>query len=210
MKEKFVIFLICVVMLVGIVAGLLIREDKVVSTIEAEREANYAFLGQAAAEAEARAERWYRFLFVNTHVNQFTFDLTATDRTDSGTDNKSVDAIANKGVDWWEGRMRVLWSITYQFFVRVSNILIWAPLAVLVFVPFIVDAFVARRIKATNFSITSPHLQIFGVRAMLWIVIGFLCLQLIPTVLHPIWTPVVIAVFSFSTWIGISQFAKRA
>jgi len=209
-KEKLIIFLISAVLLVGILAGLLISEKHVVGTIEAERQANYSFMGRAAADAESRAERWYRTLFVKTNVTQFTFDIAATERTDSGTGNKSVDVAAGKGVEWWRARMRVMWSIAFQFLVRISNILIWAPLAVLVFVPFMVDALVSRRIKATNFAITSPHLQIFGVRAMTWIVLGFLCLQLIPFKLHPVWTPMAIATFSFSLWIGISQFAKRA
>jgi hypothetical protein len=106
--------------------------------------------------------------------------------------------------------MRVLWSLAFQFLVRVSNILLWLPLAALVVVPFVVDAVVARKIKGTNFAITSPHLQIFGVRAMTWLLLGFALLQLAPIVLHPVWTPLMIAAFSGSLWIGISQFAKRA
>lgn len=210
MKEKFIVFLISAVLLVGILAGLLISERHVASTIEAERQANYSFMGQAAAQSEKRAEGWYHAMFVKTNVTQFTFDIAATKRTDSGTGNKSVDAVAGKGVQWWRERMRVMWSIAFQFLVRISNILVWLPLAVLVVVPFMVDALVSRKIKATNFAITSPHLQIFGVRSMLWIVLGFLCLQLMPFKLHPVWTPIAIATFSFSLWIGISQFAKRA
>lgn len=210
MKEKLVLFMICAVLLVGFAAGLLVNEQRVASTIEAERQSNYAFMGAAAAEAEARATRWYRTLFLDTHITQFTFDLAATNRKDSGTDNKTVDAVAGKGVLWWQARMRVLWSIAFEFLVRLSNILVWLPLAVLVFVPFIVDAIVLRKIKATNFAITSPHLQIFGVRAMTVIVVGFFLLQLLPMMLHPVWTPLAIAAFSTSLWIGISQFAKRA
>lgn len=210
MKEKFILFLICATLAVGLICAAFIAESTVSKTIDAERKANYAFLGAAAADSEARAERWYRVLFVDTRITQFSFDLAASKRGDSGTQNRSVDTMANKGVSWWRERMRVLWSIAFQFLVRLSNILVWLPLAVLVFVPFVVDALVSRRIKATNFAITSPHLQIFGVRAMTWLLLGFALLQLMPFMLHPVWTPAAIAVFSGSLWVGISQFAKRA
>lgn len=210
MKEKFLIFLISVVLIVGLVAGLLIEERTVQNVVASERQSNYAFLGQSAAIAEARAERWYQTLFVKTGVTQFTFDLTAGAREDSGTDIKAVDEFAGKGVEWWNARMRVMWSIAFQFMVRISNLIIWLPLAALVVAPFLVDAMVVRKVKQTNFSIASPHMQIFGVKAMFWIVLGFLLLQLMPFTVHPAWAPLGIAAFSFSTWMGISHFAKRA
>jgi len=210
MKEKFVLFFISILLIVGFTAGLLIKEDVVISTVAAEREANYSFLGESAAISEDRAKTWYELLFVKTRLTQFTFDITATDRTDSGTNNATVDAVASSGVSWWNARMRVMWSIIFQFLVRISNLLIWIPLAGLVYLPFMTDAMVVRKIKQTNFTMASPHLQLFGVKGMFWIVIGFVLLQMIPMMLHPITAPIAIAMFSFSSWIGISQFAKRA
>lgn len=210
MKEKFILFIISAVLLVGLAAGFLVKEETVAAIVRTERQANYQFLGQSAAESEARAERWYKSLFVKTHVTQFTFDLTAGGNGTSGTDNAKVDELASKGVSWWNARMRVMWSIVFQFMVRLSNLVVWAPLAFLVLAPFIVDAVVVRKVKSTNFALTSPHLQLIGVRAVFWIVLGFLILQTMPFVMHPIFAPIAIAALSFSTWVGICHFAKRA
>ena len=210
MKEKLILFVISAILLVGLAAGFIVKEQTVVSIVRSERQANYTFLGQSAAESEARAERWYKALFVRTHITQFTFDLTAGGTGSSGTDNAKVDEIADKGVAWWNARMRVMWSIVFQFMVRLSNLVIWGPLAFLVLAPFIVDAVVVRKVKSTNFALTSPHLQLFGVRAVFWIVLGFLVLQTMPFMVHPIFAPIAIAALSFSTWVGICHFAKRA
>lgn len=210
MKEKMIVFILSVVVLIGIVAGLLIPEPIVMRTVQAERKANYAFLGDSAAQAEARAERWYKAIFINTHLTQFTFDIAGGTKPGKPKDDSKVEQASSKAVEWWKGRMRVLWSITFQFLVRISNNLIWLPLALLIFFPFVVDAMVVRKIKTTNFALASPHMQLFGTRAMVWIVIGYLILQLLPLKLHPVTAPIALALFSASTWIGISQFAKRA
>ena len=211
MKEKMIVFVISVIVLIGLAAGLLIDESRVDSTIEAERKANYAFLGKSAALSEARAERWYQTLFVKTQVTQFTFDIAGgAAPNDTKADDSKLEATAHKGVEWWKSRMRVLWSIAFQFLVRLSNIVVWAPLCLLVFLPFVVDAMAVRKIKSTNFSLASPHLQLFGTRAMVWIAVIYLLLQLLPIMVHPVTAPVAMGLFSLATWIGITQFAKRA
>lgn len=204
-----IIFILSAIVLVGLMAGLLIGEERVSTTVHAERQANYAFLGKSAAISEARAERWYRALFVKTKLTQFTFDIVGGTRVEA-KDSPKIEGAAATATDWWRGRMRVMWSIAYQFLVRISNILIWLPLSLLVFLPFVVDAIVKRRIKATNFSLASPHMQLFGTKAMLLIAIGYFLLQMLPMMLHPIVAPLAIAAFSVCTWVGIANFAKRA
>lgn len=212
MKERFIIFIISLIALIALAVGLLIDESKVHRVIERERAANYMVMGNSAHHAEMRAERWYRFFFVDTKMTEFSFGI-AQNEMPASTGDTTVDAVNRataQGMTWWEGRMRVLWSITYQFFVRLSNIVVWLPLAFMIWLPFLIDAMVVRQIMRTNYALTSPHMQIFGIRAMWWIFLGFALLQLVPFMLHPIWTPVAIAMLCLSSWIGITQFAKRA
>jgi hypothetical protein len=209
-KEKMIMFILSVVVLIGLVAGLLIPEPMVMKTVQAERKANYAFMGESAAIAEARAERWYKALFVKTHLTQFTFDIAGGIKAGKARDDSKIERASSTAVEWWKGRMRVLWSVAFQFLVRLSNNLIWLPLGLLVLLPFIVDAMVVRKIKTTNFALASPHMQLFGTKSMILIVVGYLVLQLLPMKLHPVTAPLALALFSISTWIGISQFAKRA
>ena len=121
-----------------------------------------------------------------------------------------VDGAASAGLAWWTGRVRVTWMMSYQVLVRSAIVLSWLPLALLVLTPILIDAMVVRKIKATNFSITSPHMALIGMRALLLLVILLVVLQLLPLMLHPVVTPVILTVFSMSAWISITQFAKRA
>lgn len=211
MKERFILFIISMIMIVGLLAAFLISEEKVQSAVQAERAANYAFLGQSAQIAENRAERWYRALFVKTNVTQFTFDVAQVKKQQApDPKNQKMDVATDKLATWWKQRMRVVWSLVFQFFVRISNNLIWIPMTLLIMLPSIVDAFVVRKVKSTNFSMTSPHMQLFGTKAMVAIVLGYLILQMLPMMLHPVWAPLTIALFASSSWVGITQFAKRA
>lgn len=210
MKERFIMFFISMIMIVGLLAVLLISEKHVQTAVQSERAANYAFLGPSAQISENRALRWYQGIFVKTNVTQFTFDVAKIKRVPRDARNAKAAATGEQLAGWWQQRMRVLWSLVYQFMVRISNNLIWVPMTFLIVLPTVVDAFMVRKVKSTNFSMASPHMQLFGTRAMLLIVIGYLLLQMLPMMLHPVWAPLTIAVFAGSTWIGITQFAKRA
>lgn len=213
MKERFILFIISAIMIIGLMTALLVDEKTVQGLVRQERADNYAFLGQSAQIAEDRAMRWYSVLFIKTGVTQFTFDVAQPGKhkpTTDGQPENRADQASDRLTAWWQQRMRVFWSIAFQFFVRLSNLLIWVPLMMLIMLPAVVDAFVVRRIKGTNFSLPSPHMQLFGTRAMVVLTVVYLLLQMAPVVLHPVWAPIAMALFAMATWVGITFFAKRA
>ncbi len=213
MKERFILFIISAIMIVGLLTALLIDEKTVQALVKQERADNYAFLGQSAQIAEDRAMQWYTAVFIKTGVTQFTFDVVEPGRHKPATDGQpgsKADQASSRLTAWWQQRMRVLWSIAFQFLVRLSNLMIWIPLLMLIMLPSVVDAFVVRKIKGTNFSLASPHMQLLGTKAMVALVVVYLLLQMAPVVLHPAWAPIAMALFAMATWIGITFFAKRA
>lgn len=211
MKDRLAIFALMCILLTGILTTLLIPERYVLKMIDEERQSNYAFLGyDAARNTEGRAEQWFNTLFVKTGMMDASYRVTTTPEKEGHPDLDRVNELLDKGLAWTETRVRVIWAAAFQFMVRISVAVMWLPFILLILVPFIVDSLVSRKIKAASFAITSPHLQALGSRSLLWLMLGYLLLQMLPLKLHPVWTPAFIGVASGAIWLSISHFAKRA
>ena len=176
-----------------------------------ERGANHKVLGEHASSfAEQRADRWFRALFVDTGAVQGSYRMLDARSNDSAS---GVAEKANKtaavALDWVAERVQVLWVMLYQMFNRASVALMWWPYAFLIGVPFVVDALVVRKIKASNFGLTSPHAYALGRRTAKLVPWVFLILLLAPFSLSGVYVPVMLAALAMATWVGMVQFAKR-
>lgn len=210
MKERGLYFFFLCILLVGAGIVIFIPEPYVERVINQERADNYAFLGtDTASHTEARANHWYDTLFVNTGLTDITMGLTDDAKPLEDPRMSKVNSISRQGLDWWDSRIRVIWRTLHQFLVRLSVLLVWVPFALLIIMPFMVDSLVSRKIRATNFAIPSPHLQLIGARSMVWMIILFLIVQIMPLRLHPAWGPTVILLFSGSLWLAVANFSKR-
>lgn len=214
MRLKVLLWTAIALVVMAMTSLVLIRYRYVDGMIERERTANYAFLGRATAKAvENRAEVWYQKMFVDTKLVQATMSTTGGNDINIKSDNRAVNDAKKAGstiLEWWDERIRVIWAATYQLLMRISMLLLWLPLAILAIIPVVVDSVVSRRIKATSFALTSPHMQMLGSRSIFWICFAYFVLMLVPIMLHPIMAPLVIGLVSGCMWLGISQFAKRA
>lgn len=192
----------------------MVKPSYVDGVLDRERQANYAFLGRSTAKAvENRAEVWYQKLFVDTKMVQATMSTTGGNNINIESENRAVKDATKAGstiLQWWDDRIRVIWSAAFHLLMRFSMLMLWAPLAILAVIPVIVDSVVSRMIKATSFALTSPHMQLLGSRSIFWICFAYCVLMLIPVMLHPIMAPLVIGLVCAAMWLGITQFAKRA
>jgi hypothetical protein len=206
-RNWFFYILLFFLLIIGM--ALFIKEKAMLANIEAERDANYAFLGQAKAMyAEERAKSVYDRWFVQSGVMQASFD-TFIPTTQQANQSAGLEDLGHQVFPWFETRIRAWWTLVYHFFVRTSTALVWWPLLVLTGVPFIIDAFVVRAVKASSFGITSPHFQGLSMRMIPAIVIGYFLLMFAPFVLHPALVPIAIFITSGLSWVIISQFVKR-
>jgi len=103
-----------------------------------------------------------------------------------------------------------VWTLLLQLLVRLSTCLLWWQYAAVVLIPFLIDAFVTRRIKQTSFTYTSPHVFKIAHFVIAWLPAAFLIMLFTPTVLTPKLMPLMVIVLAVAVWSGISQFAKRA
>lgn len=199
-----------IVLLLHVVAyAILVQESWLQSTLTREQDAHYAFLGEEHARyAEVRATNVYNRWFVNSGVMAHSFQAlipTAEQRANS----RGIENLGSQIFPWVEKRIRAWWTLVYQVLLRFSNAMLWWPFFILCAAPFIVDALVTRRVKATTFGLTSPHLQGIAARAIPIILLGYFLVMFAPIFIHPAWVPGIILVTSAALWLGVSQFVKR-
>lgn len=207
---KLVVFILVVMV---IMYAAVMDRGWLMGQITHERDGNRKVLGAAASMyAENRADGWFRRLFVDTGVVAGSYKALSSrdhDTQDNGAIAKGND-MAGKVLGWIQERVQVIWIMLYQMFTRISVALMWWPYALLLFIPFIVDALVVRKIKASNFGLTSPHVYSMGARLARLLPWIFLVLLLAPFSLTGIYIPIMLAALAVAAWVSMVQFAKRA
>lgn len=180
-------------------------------TIVQEQAANARVIGNKEAhKATHRAKGWFDAAFKNTGIMRGSYRLVngATPAKSSGI--KTLEGKGNKVLHWISGRLKIVWMMVFQAFLRVSITLVWWPYALAVCVPFVVDALVVRKIKSANFGITSPHKFYIA-----WVVVTglpwfYLLMVFAPFRYPPMMTPILMLVFAGAGWVTMGEFAKRA
>lgn len=175
-----------------------------------EQQYNEAFYTRdLARHAEQRASTWFTDAFVTPGIVQGTFDLTLPKESDH---RRSIGArgFGSAFFAWWEGRLRTWWTVVYQSFKRASGTLLWWPYALFMFVPWVVDGWVHRRVRQTSFLYSSPlqhRISLYVVEALLLAVI---VLFFLPVPLHPLLWPAMLLAGGCAVSVALSRFAKRA
>lgn len=199
-----------IVLLLHVIAyAVLVQESWLQSTLTREQASHYAFLGEDQARyAETRASNTFNRWFVNSGVMSHSFQALVP-TPEQRANSKGIENLGSQIFPWMEKRIRAWWTLVYQVLLRFSNAMLWWPFFVLAAVPFFIDALVVRRVKATTFGLTSPHLQGIAARSIPIILLGYFLVMFAPVFIHPAWVPAVIFVTSAALWMGVSQFVKR-
>jgi len=186
---------------------MLVKEPWLVKSMEEERQSNYSLLGYDNAKlAEVRAHNLFTQWFVNSGITTGSFDLLVPKQAAAD----QLEHKADPAFEWIEGRVRSIWLVVYQVMTRISTALIWWPFAVLTLIPFVIDAFVRRAIKAHTFDHASPHLQSIGMRAFIVALFGYPLLLFAPFAIPAALLPLLLFAVSGALWFAISHFVKRA
>jgi len=201
-----VIILVCLIVM-GLYACF-VNQEWLKSQVRHERGLNHAVLGDSAAMAEKRGAHWFFVAFERTGILSTSYQIAAGPDVD--TDSFASALPVGDVTDWLGERMEIVWTMLLQLFVRFSTCLLWWQYAAVVLIPFVIDALIARRIKQSTFTHTSPHIFRLSHMVVSWLPIVFLLMLFAPTVLSPRLMPVMIVVLAVAIWTGISQFAKRA
>jgi|GEM_PF-488526 hypothetical protein len=187
-----------------------IGDGYLVRMIERENAMNAAFYSQPVAdEAIDRANRWFTVAFVDSGVMAHTFEPFLPTEEEIAR-ARHMEDFGQPIFEWFEGRMRAWWTLVWSAFTRFSSILIWGPVALLLFIPWVIDGWTQREVKKNTFDFASPVQQRFAMMAIGVLPIAFLVIVTAPVPMHPLVTPGAIIGAGILVQIAIANFMKRA
>jgi len=166
------------------------------------------FTNDVSVAAEARATDWFTRAFVDTGVLNTLYNAwipTPEDRQKVGMTN-----YAGSLFTWWEGRLRTWWTVVHLALVRVAHLLLWWPYAVFFILPWVVDGWVRRRIKRTNFGFASPLRHRLSLYLLQLMAVGYFIAIFLPFPMPPVIIPLLFLATGLSLWMVFAEFAKQA
>lgn len=203
-KVTTLIVMLHVIALLGFVG-----EEWLARSVERERQANASFFSpEVAGAAEARAQEWFKAAFVDTGISSLVFGAMIPTQADA--DMVGMDRQFGSLFDWWEGRLRTWWTTLYQSFLRISVAGLWFPYALFVAVPFLIDGWVRRKVKQTDFSLASPLKHRLSLYAVEILVVAYVVLLFLPIPLQPFFFPLLVLISSAALGKMVAEFQKRA
>lgn len=210
MKDKGWFIFLLLVFIHLLLYTLIIPEAWLQRVLTAERNSTHQFLGsQNARYAEDRATDMFTRAFVDTGLQEQSFRTFVPTDQQRANDGVMADVTSPGIFPWVEGRIRAFWTMLYGVTQRVSSGLLWWPFILVTLVPFLVDAFVARKIKKTSFALTSPHMQGLATRAIPLLMIGYFLLLFVPLTVSPVVVPLFMVCTAALLWVVVAHFVKR-
>lgn len=208
MNRSWTVFSIVVLLHVVIYVGF-VGDGWLQQGFASERSMNQRFFTpDVSISAEARATDWFTRAFVDTGVVGTLYNAwipTPEDRQKVGMEN-----FAGSLFTWWEGRLRTWWTVVHLALVRMSHLLLWWPYALFFILPWVVDGWVQRRIKKTNFGFASPLRHRLSLYLLQIIVVGYFIAIFLPFPMPPVAIPVLLLVTGIGLGKVFAEFAKQA
>jgi hypothetical protein len=174
---------------------------------EAQMNATF-YTPEVSASAEARGREWFTTLFVDTGVVGAMW--SAMIPTEEDKRKPGMRDFAGSLFTWWETRLQTMWTVVYVALVRVAHLLLWWPYGLFVLAPFVLDGWVIRRIKQTDFSFASPLSHRMSLYLLQGIALGYFCAIFLPFALPPVLLPILILTTGWGLGKVFANFAKQA
>lgn len=212
MKDRSLIILLWILLIHAVLYMFAIPESWMRTLLARESAAVEATVGPDKAQyAIARSTDYFTKFFVDTGLQAETFFIFVPNRAvDPASATAELEQKADSTIfPWVESRLRTVWTSIFLLFNRISVALLWVPLALLTFTPFLIDAFATRKIKSTSFQITSPHMQGIASRAIPLSIVLYVVALLMPVYISPLWVPFLLVLTSALSWVMVAHFVKR-
>ena len=201
---------VAIVLLHVVLYTIFMREEWIHGAIASERDSAHAVFGEdLAVDAHNRGVAWYTTLMVDSGVVYNTFAAYTVPKEQRNA-AEPTDNMWPAFFDWWEGRLRLFFTVFYQACLRASAAVVWLPYTLLLLIPFVVDGLVQRQIKKTNFDYVSPILHRYSLHLIEILAVAIFMLFFAPWAM-PVWlVPTVLVVCSASAGLILSNTQKRA
>ncbi|MCD9046930.1 DUF4400 domain-containing protein [Luteimonas sp. MHLX1A] len=168
------------------------------------------FSDEAVTRSEVRATDWFNKVFVETEVMAHSFDMFIPSQAEIERSEGLDQDFGQPVFGWFERRLRSWWTLVWSTFTRASTMLIWAPIAPLFVVPWVIDGWTQRQRRKHTFEISSATRQHVAVLALTAVPLLLIVVITAPLVLHPMFAPAMLLLTGYLIYAAMANFMKRA
>lgn len=194
-----------------LIYSVFVDESYVVGAMQKEHALNAQVIGDELAIAtHNRGQGWYEAAVVSNGLAANVFAMYVPDAVDWQNAGSAMDGMGKPIFDWFEQRLRVLFSLIFLACLRISAALVWAPYMALVAVPLVVDGALVRKIRQTTFDFQSPLRHGYSAALVGVVATLFLLMIFAPLPMPAFVAPAFAAVVALATRTIIANLPKRA
>ena len=155
----------------------------------------------------ARADATYQALILDAGVDQKMGRIVPNE--EERAKSKGLERLGERLWPQIEERIDALLDLFYCFIRRLHLLLMWLPACIPALVAAAVSGLLIRRIKQTNFQMTSAVLQHYTWRICGWASALFLLVFFIPVAIPPVVIPVIVCALAAASGLSLGNIAKR-
>ena len=187
-----------------------VDERYLVSAMQTEHALNQRVLGDEIAIAvHNRGQGWYESAFVQTGVAANVFGMYVPDAADWQAAGPALDGVGKPIFDWFEQRLRVLFTLMFVACLRIAAAFVWMPYMALVAAPCLIDGVLIRKIRQTTFDFQSPLRNSLGVSVVGLVATLVLLMILAPLPMPTFVAPICLAAIALAARLFIANLLKR-
>jgi len=152
-----------------------------------EGEQIYDSFGSTTANAiYMKSMNWYQYLFEDSGVNFQIRRIFIPGKFDTGEELSGMDAFGTNVIfPFVLERAEALTTFLYLILQRMSQITVWVPYLLLVFLPAAADGYLMWRVKQYTFSYSSPWIHKFALSSVYFFSIFMAITLFLPFAINP-------------------------
>lgn len=203
-------FLLICLLLVAEFALVLIFMTPDYAVRQSVREAEWIemFLGEDSAQRlQERADATYRVLILDTGGDKKIGRIVPNE--EERAKSKGLERLGETLWPHIQERIDALLDLFYWFIRRLHLLLMWLPACIPALAASAISGLLTRRIKQTNFQMTSAVMQHYTWRICGWATALFLLAFFAPIAIPPVVVPVIICALAVAFGLSLGNIAKR-
>jgi len=192
-----------------VILSILTFDHLVIDAVVDEYNMTQSYLPESTVrKITTRANNWYTTIIVDSGFEAGTYALFLPNREQMRT-ARQMGKLGEKEFPWFEKKLDAFFYCIHQFLFRLSHLLAWYPFLLLLLIPSIIDGWMRRAIKKTNFDYTSPFFSHYSKTTIILLILGSWCALWVPLSLPPWLIPVSYGVIAMAAWILTGNIMKR-
>lgn len=166
------------------------------------------FLGvDSAQRLQERADETYRIVILETGADQKIGRIIPSE--EERAKSKGLERLGETIWPHIQERINALLDLFYWFIRRLHLLLMWLPACIPALAASAISGLLTRRIKQTNFQMTSAVMQHYTWRICGWATALFLLAFFAPIAIPPVVVPVIICALAVAFGLSLGNIAKR-